>query len=258
MLDVTKKMKGYVIGVVLGLLVGAILYFVQPVLWQGQALVRIGQISQSQSIEPLATVIERLKSRSFVQAVANKAKRNEIVAMLNVDEGAGLTIKPTRNADSLIITVIGSSAGLVQAAIDSIVAELVSKHDVILDAYQADIRKELSKLDIEINVLSKRLATMLDDQAVANPTLTEERGLVTGFRVIATQHDLDYRLNRASLLRGSISSANIRPTSLMESASVSEKRMFSKLWRASLFGALVGILLSTIWAQWKKKTCGTL
>lgn len=265
MFNVKIRMKKHLIGAALGLLAGAILYFVQPVQWKGQALVRIGQISQSQNqsqgqsqsqnayfIEPLATVIERLKSRSFIQDVAKRAKRNEIMALLNVEEDAGLTIKSTRNGDSLIITVVGGSAELVQASIDSIVAELVSKHDAILNVYQADIRKELSRLDSEVDVLSRRLAAILDGQAVASPKPAEERRLVTGFGVMATQHDLEYKLNRSSLLRESISSANIRPTSLIEPASVSERRIFASLWRACLFVALLGIILSAIWVRWGK------
>lgn len=263
MFNVKKSMGWYLVGVLLGVLVGAILYFVQPVQWKGQALVRIGQISQNQnqnqnqtlntySIEPLPTVAERLKSRSFIQAVAERAKRSEIVALLNVDEDAGLTVKPTRNSDSLIITVVGGSAELVRASIDSIVAELVSKHDAILDAYQADIRKELARLDSERDVLSRRLATMLDGQAVANPRSAEGKNLATGFVIMAIQHDLEYKLNRSSMLRESISSANIRPTSLIEPASISERRIFSSLWRACLFGALSGVFLSAIWIRWGK------
>ena len=49
MFNVEKRMREYIVGVVLGLLAGAVLYFVQPVQWKGQALVRIGQISQSQN-----------------------------------------------------------------------------------------------------------------------------------------------------------------------------------------------------------------
>lgn len=253
MADANQKIKGYLFGAGLGLLAGSILYFLQPVQWKGQALVRIGQISQgqNQSLEPMGTVMERLKSRSFVQAVADRAKINEIAALLNVDEGAGLTIKPTKNADSLMITVAGDSAPLVQASIEATVAELVSKHKTILDAYQADIGKELSKLDLELEVLSKRLASMLQGRLVATTRTDEESVLATGFGIVATQHDMDFKMNRASQLRESISSANNRPTSLLEPASICEKRMFSKLWRASLFGALVGILLSMIWGQLK-------
>jgi len=259
MFKVKKGTGKYLIGAVLGLLAGAILYFGQPVKWKGEAIVRIGQILQNQtqnqnsfSIEPLATVIERLKSRAFIQAVAERAKRNEIMSLLNIDEDAGLTIKPTRNSDSLIITVVGSSAELVRISINSIAEELVSKHDALIAAYEADIRKEISMLNSEIDVLSKRLASMLDGQAVARPKPVDERGLVTGFGVMAIQHELDYKLNRSSLLRESISSANIRPTSLIESASVSKRRMFSSVWRACLFGTLLGVFLSVLWVRWGK------
>ena len=256
------RIKSYAIGIILGLLSGLFLYYIQPVQWQGQGLVRIGQISQNQnqnqnqsqtqSIEPLATVIERLKSRSFIQAVARRANRNEVEKFLDVSEGSALTIKPTKNSDSLIITVNGRSMELVQTSIDSIVAELASKHDVILEAYQADVRKELARLGIEIDVLSKRLAVMLDGPTIANSKVAEEKVFVTGFRIMATQHELDNKFNRSSLLRESISSINIRPTGLVEPTSISKKRILSSLLRAGLLGALLGALLSMIWIQWKK------
>lgn len=249
-----KKIEGYLIGAVLGLLAGALLYFVQPVKWKGQVLVRVGQISQSQSqsqsqisssLEPLPTVVERLKSRSFIQAVAERAKRDEITALLNADEGAGMTIKPTRNSDSLEIIVVGGSLELVRAAIEGVVAEIVSKHDALLKAYQADSQKELARLDSEIDVLSKR--TVVTDEK-----LSEGRGIMAGLLIMATQSALEFKLNRASSLREAMSSANIRPTSVLETPSISERRMFSSLWRACLFGALVGICLSAIWIRWKK------
>ena len=250
-----KKMRGYIVGVVLGLLVGLALYYVQPVQWKGLVLVRIGQTSQNQninSIEPLPTLVERLKSHSFALAAAKRANNNDIGELLDVDKGSGLTVKPVKNSDSVIITVIGGSAEMVQASIDSIVAELIYKHDAILDAYQVDIRKELSRLDFEIDALSKRMATIVDSKVVASGKPAEERGLVVGFEVIEIQHDLDYKLDRASLLRESISSANIRPTSLLEQPSLTEQRIFSKLWRACLFGALSGVFLSVLWVRWKR------
>lgn len=255
MFNLKKNMGKYLIGSALGLLAGAILYSIQPVPWRGQALVRIGQISQNQNInfvEPSTTVIERLKSRSFIQSVAERAKRKEIVALLDVEEGAGLTVKPTKIGDFLVITVTGDSAELVRVSIEAIVEELVSKHNVIINVYQADIRKELSKLDLEVGVLSKRLTKMLDGQVVVSPKLGEEKGFVTGFGVIATQRDLEFKLNRSSLLRESISSSNIRPTSLIEPASVSERRLFPSLWRTCLLGTLLGIVFSAIWIRLKK------
>lgn len=243
-----KKFGGYLIGAVLGLLIGAILYFVQPIKWKGQALVKLGQISQNQNqnqnqdfIEPFETVMERLKSRSFIQSVAERAKKVEIVKLLSPDEDAGMAIKSTRNGDTLIITVKGGSTELVRDSLDALVTELIFKHDAIANAYQADILKELTKLDDEQVALSKRLGMVAKSHA-----------LETGLNVIIMQHALDYKLNRSTQLRGSISSANIHPTTLIENVSVTEKRMFSSLWRACLFGLLTGTFLSVIWIRWGK------
>jgi len=247
------RMKKYLIGGMLGLSVGAILYLIQPVEWKAQALVRIGQISQNQnqntsSVEPLTVVIERLKSKSFISAVGERTKIN----LLDGDKVAGLTVKPIRNSDSIIITVVGGSAELVKASINGIVTELISKHDAILEAYQSDVRKELSRLDFEISVLAKRMATDVDGRVVASGKHANEIGFHTGFEMIGIQHELDYKLNRSSLLRESISSVNLRPTSLIEAPSISEQHIFSKLWQACLFGTFLGMFLSMLWVRLKK------
>ena len=244
-----KKFGGYLIGALLGLLIGAILYFVQPITWKGEALVKLGQISQNQNqnqsqnfIEPFETVMERLKSRSFIQSVAERAKKVEIVKLLSPDEDAGMAIKSTRNADTLIITVQGGSTELVRDSLDALATELIFKHDAIVNAYQADTLKELTKLDDEQVALSKRLGIVAKSHA-----------LEIGFSVMAMQHALDYKLNRSSQLRWSISSANIRPTTLIEDISVTEKRMFSSLWRACLFGAFLGVFLMSLWLWLKRR-----
>ncbi|MHB8741983.1 MAG: hypothetical protein ACYC9L_02575 [Sulfuricaulis sp.] len=261
MFNIPRRMKVHLIGIVLGLLAGTVLYFIQPIQWKGQALVRIGQISQSQgyseaqniySIEPAATVVERIKSHSFIIAVAKRAKRNEIVRLLDADKGSGLTVKQIRNSDSLVISVDSDSPELAQTTIDSIVAELISNHDAFLDVYTADIRKELSRLDSEISGLSKQIAMASDRRAITSGKPTEGKGLVAGFTFMTLQHDLDKKMDRYFELREAISSENIRSTSLVEPTSVSKQRIFSTLWRACLFGSLFGILLSVIWVQWKK------
>ena len=97
-----NKLGTYVFGAVLGLLAGALLYFVQPVNWKGQVLVVVGKASQGRgSIETFPAVVKRLKSRSFIQGVAEKVKRDEINALLNFDEDAGMNITPIRKNNSI-------------------------------------------------------------------------------------------------------------------------------------------------------------
>lgn len=239
-----KKFRGYLIGAVLGLLIGAIFYFVQPIKWKGMALVKVGHISQGASqnlIEPLGAVTWRLKSHSFIQSVAERAKKVEIVKLLSPDEDAGMAIKNIEGGGALAITVQGGSAALVRDSLDSLATELIFKHDAIINAYQVDILSELAELDAEKAALSKNLGMVVKGHALEAPFI---------FSVLTI--DIWYKLNQSAQLRESISSANIRPTSLMDDITVTEKRMFSSLWRASLFGALLGIILSAIWIRWEK------
>jgi hypothetical protein len=242
--------KWYLIGATAGLLAGALLYFVQPVKWKGQALIRIGQFSQSQgpngSIEPIGTLLDRLKTRSFAQAVAVRTKRSEFAALLSFDEGAGMSAKPTRNSDSLEVVVIGGSVELAQVAIDGVVEEIIAKHDELLTNYLADSKKELVLLNSEIDVLAKQISN-------ANVRLTRENGSVAALLIIATQPALEFKRNKASSLREAMSSTNIRRTMLVEIPSISERRILASLWRAGLLGALLGLLLTAVWIRWNNR-----
>jgi hypothetical protein len=240
-----NKLGTYVFGAVLGLLAGALLYFVQPVKWKGQVLVMVGKVYQGQnSIEPFLTVVKRLKSRSFIQGVAEKVKRDEINALLNFDEDAGMNITPIRKNNSMEISVVGGSEELVRAAIEGVVAEIVFKHNAIIEPYRAFTRKELARLYSEIDVLSKRMALADVKQSVG-------RVATESMLIIQTQSALERKLNRAGSLREAIW-AKFRPTYAIDPPSVSEWRRFSSIWRACLFGALSGIFLSAVWIRWGK------
>jgi hypothetical protein len=247
-----KTVIGYLIGAVLGLLIGAIIYYFQPITWQGSALVKTGAYKESILIENNYDVIQRIYSRGFIKKVAERAKRDEIIKLLSPQDDARLSVKTIKGGESLLIEVSGGAAEIVQISIAAVVMELISSHDSLLNNYLVDIRKEEAGLYLEQDKLSKRLTLISKSQAPISNNKPEEDRLVTGFEVIAIQHALEYKMNRASKIRDSISSANIRPTTLMEPVSVYERRFFSKLWRACLFGALAGIFISAVWIRWGK------
>lgn len=245
MFNINKKMKAYIVGGLLGLLGGVILYFFQPVQWKGEALVKIGQMPQNQnSIEPINTVLERLKTKTFALSVAKRSNNKDVENLLDVNIGSGMSVKPIKLSDSIIITIIGGSLELVKVSIDCIVTELIIRHDAILDAYQVDILEEISILDIEAADLRKRLIEITETKAV------DEKSTIVGFKIMLIEHYLDLKLVRISELRHLISHSNLKPTIVLEQPYIYEQRLFSKLWRACLFGALVGIFISVFWVRW--------
>jgi len=252
-----KLMEGYLIGAVLGLLVGALLYVVQPVRWEAKTLIKFGHIS-GRLIEEQQVVAERLKTSSFVQAVAKRAKKDEIVGLLDVNQDAGLGFSIIKNTDAAVISVTSKSLDLAQISIECVVAELVSKHNRIAEDYQKSMRSDISRLDSEINALTKRIPTT-DYLDAANRKTSEGRDVAAGFAILAKQHDVEYKTNllegkKQELLKikSEANSKNFLQTDYIEPISIREKRIFSSLWRACLFGALSGIFLSAIWIRWKK------
>lgn len=244
--------KNCLIGTVSGLLLGALFYLVQPVQWKGEALVKIGQMTQDKTMESAPTVIERLKTRSFVEAVAQRAKRNDVSSLLYVEEKDGLSVKPMKDGITLKIAVVGDRSELVRISIDSVVSELIDRHDEILKSYQQSIRKELEKIDSEIEVLSKRMDVM--DKVLAVSRNMREGGFaLSGAYFMTIQHDMDFKLAQSSRLRETLFSSNARSSSLMEPVSIYEKRMISSLWRACFFGAFSGVLLALLWNHSRKQ-----
>lgn len=257
MRSVTKKIKVYMAGVLIGSFVGALLYMIPP-RWEGIALVSIGQLRPDVPIEEATVVCERLKLPFFVQEVADLAKNKNVLELLDANNGAGLTCQPIKN-DVVIIKVTARSPKLTQVSIDSVAAELIDKHNEILNKYTKDIYREIAKIHSEIDALSKEIYTSLDVTTSDNDNKGKINETWLGFAAMMKHQDLDYKLHllenkndRHITLLQSVDSTNIRRTSLLEPISISEKRLFSKLWRACLFGALLGILLSMFWAQRKK------
>jgi hypothetical protein len=163
---------------------------------------------------------------------------------LNVDEGAGINIKPLRNSNAMEIKVVGGSEELVRAAIEGVVAEIVFKHNATIEVSMVHTRKELAGLYSEIDVLSKRMA-------LADVKQSDGRAITEGLLLVATQSALEGKLNRVASLRDAMRD-NIHPTLALDPPSVSEWRIFSSIWRACLLGALAGIFLSAMWIRWGK------
>ena len=228
-----NKLAWYLIGGALGLVLGVGIYFAQPVRWKGHAIVRIGQYSQTQ-IEPPSTVVERLRSLPFLKRVAERAKNSELIKLLNEDEGGGMVIRTTKNSDALEIAVFADSEEIARSAIDAIVSELISKHQAILNLYQVDTQRELVQLGLEIEVHSKRIETASQRSSGGDKA-------AAGFFILAIQHVLELKIK-----------ANARPTSLVESAAVSEKRAFTSLWRTALLGMVLGLVVSFAWLRFVK------
>jgi hypothetical protein len=212
--------KSYLVGLVIGMLVGVVVYAIQPDRWEAKALVQVGHIVQGSPIEPLPIVIERLKSRAYIQKLAEQAGKIEVAELLDVDRGAGLGLRPIKGTDSLVVTITGPTQELVRISINLLVSGLVSSHKVIADDYLNDVHKELSRLDAAINTVPQ-------------------------------QGDLGMKITRASTLRESIFNYNHSLTHLLEPISVSETHILKSPIRSLLLFGLLGLVVVAIRAKWR-------
>jgi len=243
-----KNLKIYSISVLAGLIIGLLTYYLQPVKWQGEAIIKIGHKAQGISgnlIEPIPLVSERLKSTSFIIRVAERTKSEKIFSLLS----NGVSIKPIRNSDAIKIILIGDSEELVRLAVDSISEELLQEHNEILDEYKSDVIKQLTKLEEEIETISQRKQEVYKNKSLLNTAPTSEQILASGLELLSIQLELDNKLNEVSKLKQIIGKNNIRETNLVEPTYTSQQKIFNSLSQTCLLGALLGLMLSIIYLK---------
>jgi len=220
-------------------------------------LVRLAQTSTSQqsefkAIEDVPVVIERLKSRSFMSEVIKRAKTDGVADILNQDKCNCLTIKLIKNNDALIISVLGSAPELAKISTDAVVEELKFKHSILLDNYKSGIEHKALALDRETEALSKNIAVLAESMQMSKDKADDAQAVSKGILIMTMQTDLERKRSQSTELRDLISSFHSRGTELLEPIFVREKRLFSSLWRACLFGTLLGVFFSVLWVRWGK------
>ena len=226
----------YLLSICMGVCLSVFAYYLQPERWKAEALLKLG--SPSESAE---AAIERIKSKSFIKAVADRSKVIEVAALLRYDQGAGMKLKSVRNSDLVALTVVGASSELVRISIESLVSELISRHDEIFNQFRAGIQKELEVLDSEIPVLVRRVKSLEESGSYAKS--------VDGLLILSTQSALERKLERSSKLRESISASNLRRTAIMESIYVEEDLIIPSLRISCLLGLLMGICFAYVFSR---------
>ena len=266
MSGLNNKTSAYFIGVIVGGLIGVVLYFIQPVRWEGQALVKLGSLLvkgsqkttsliglENSSIEEMQVVIERLKSPSFVQPVVQKLENNRASELIYNNGSVGFKTRSIRNSDSLVIGLTGDSPDDVRSALSAIVVELLSVHEVIYSEAVNSIKSEIAVLENEVGLISRRLNILIDGGASEGESSLSDKSRVSGFAVLIMLHDLDIKNDQLRTLREHISILYSKPTRLAQPISISEWRMFNSIWHACVIGVFLGILVSFIWLLWKAR-----
>ena len=225
-----------------GALIGAGLYFSQPILYVGKAIIRIGQTSQmaDSAIEPITVVYERIKSYAFIKAVGIRSKSEKVETLLHPDKDNGLVAKQIKNGGALEVTLSGRSFETVRLALDSLTAEILSIHNELLNNELADKRNQLSKLNTEIASSTQYL-----NKAVEN--LSRDKAELAANLIISTEPALEWKKNHILQLQKDLSGPTIRQTMLIGSPEIVNKRMLNSPWQAILLGLVLGLVLNFSW-----------
>lgn len=251
MFDIKNNKYKYVSGLLFGILVGVIFYLIQPVKYKAHALIKIGQCAQNycNNIESANLIIERVKLPAFIRSVAARAKTDDILWVLNENEGSGLTFKQLKTGDALLITIVSETPNLAKITAESIVEELIQTNVQIADLYLSNKRKEILILDHEIDAISRISDKLLI--SIANLKFEKVQDLLL-FNLIAMQNTLEYKRNRSLSLQDSVLNFSEGGIRLLEPIVETKHLIFQTLWRPCILGGLLGLVLSFVWIRLKK------
>lgn len=225
--------------------------------WEATAAIRIGAVGQVgqvgqlvQVIEPVEGAVERMKLKSFQDAVLSELGYPLDEKPAGLYRGS-LTVKALPNTDLIEITVRGYSREGAKRAAEATVAYLQEIHGQLAAPTVERLRQLLTQVEREITQTnSEREKTLkiagLKEKAIAETGFMENVVLAN----IMIQRDREMReLEKAkTFYEEQLSLLRTYPTSLIERIAVGENPVAPKkaliILMVGMFGLILGVMLA--------------
>jgi hypothetical protein len=251
-----------------GILLGYTAYSVSPVEWESEAVVQIGKIGRTQltqgsgeglsmPIEDLQVVIERLKSPTFFEAIAQKAESPGFREVMDVKHGGKgmLSVQKIRssnvNSNLILVKLRAKTAELAKLRLDFIVKELNSVHYKIGFEYLDVLRTALTD-SLSQSISLKQTAAEIDKRILGSGCFEKADANIGKCSILLSSKsavNTTLRANTLSMfsLKTALSSPNTLPTNAIESPTLPVQPISPGLLQMLMLGLLVGLASSVIW-----------
>jgi uncharacterized protein involved in exopolysaccharide biosynthesis len=264
LLDLGKilvRWKWWVLATLLLALIAAMVtvFLIKPQ-WEATAAIRVGAVGRAglveqagqagQVIEPVARVVERMKLKSYKDAVLSDLgyppdEKNPEADLYR----SSLTVKALPNTDLIAITVRGHSREEAKRSAEATVAYLQKIHDQMANLSVQRLRALLAQTEGQITQLKAERERVLKvfglkDKVIGGGRGTESLMLAN----IMIQGDGELRkLEQAKVFyEEQLDSLRTYPTSLMEGVSVSENPVAPKKAPIFLLAGILGLILAVL------------
>jgi LPS O-antigen subunit length determinant protein (WzzB/FepE family) len=240
-------------GVLIGGVLGLALAFVLPAQWEGNTLIRIGQLGDAggvgSAIEPPLQVVDRIKNKSF---------QNDVLKNLGmiIDEGdsdANLfrdTLKVKLEKSELIrLSLRGKSLDEVKLHIDAVVNELKNIHVRMSVPTVNRWHQELEFIEQELkhaNAEAERLAKLLGGQSDALNDRNFSQAALLSNILIAREGELRGFHDRKRMLEERLSPERTFATNVMGRLDASQRPVFPKKSLFTIAGSVMGLFLGVL------------
>jgi hypothetical protein len=246
------------VGIVLGLLAGALVWMLLPKEFETAGTIRLGYIDD-RPIEPPGASAQRLRSRSFQDRVAEKLGLDPAASRLFRD---GMFVQQVRGSEALLeVRLRGtepersrslfmeSVAGLAAATEEIATGEITRRQKMLIEA-RAELRANLeSRAELDrarSDSASGRSADRFAESVVIARTLADR------------DQQREVLLQRIARLEESLAPTRTYPTSAVEVPPIPDRQAFPRLSAMLAAGLTVGALLGAFWATLRRHRSAVL
>jgi hypothetical protein len=228
---------------------------------QGLAVVSIGrfdntsprpdQPTQVNWVEEPQVVVERMKSQSFAKSVAERAQQPELATLLPAKQYGGsgaLNVRSLRDPNLLEIKISSKDPNTVRAAIEAVVAELISEHTTRVEPLLSEIALKLQSIkDLAADARKShdQLTKLLD----ASPRDENAQQTLT-LLALKSVADSNLAALEKTTLEVEVASSGqaTRNTRVIQPPSISTPKI-SSLFQTMVLAGLAGIIFAILYLQ---------
>lgn len=240
-------------GALIGGVLGLTLAFVLPAQWEGNTLIRIGQLGNAggvgTAIEPPLQVVDRIKQKSFqndvLKSLGISTDEDDVNAELFRDS---LKVK-LEKSELINLSLKGRSPDEVKQHMDAVVSELKNIHVRMSAPTINRWNQELEWIGQELkqaNTDAERLAKSLGGQSDSLNDKNFSQAALLSNVLIAREGELRSFHDRKRMLEERLSPERTFATNVLGRIEVSQKPVFPKKSLFVIAGSVMGLLLGAL------------
>ncbi|REH38865.1 LPS O-antigen subunit length determinant protein (WzzB/FepE family) [Paraperlucidibaca baekdonensis] len=214
--------------------------------YEATTLIRIGQVGKVGQVESIPVVMERLKSKAFLQEVCPSCDGDALASL-----SKSLTVSQPKNADVITLVVKASSVAEAKATSDHLLTTLQEQHAELAKPALSEVQRQLAEAEAELKLSQAQRAAVLRN--VGKGLASAQSAIaVLQLAEMGSQQEAGALARQVASLRQALTTPSTRPTERMQATYANDKPISPKGALMSVLGLLLGGMFGVAWVLIRK------